>query len=207
MATIRGPLMSLEASGTIGQALTYGKWKGRAVVRERVTPNNPQSPGQVGRRAMWKFLTQNWDAIPAGTKATWQEIADALTASPFNGYLAVNAEGWHNFLAPSQAFPAGRALTPSDRALSTAAWEENRIKLTHACSSVDDGWGHIIFANLAGAVTCGTGSAIIAELADTTDNLSTFWTPPSLGRWYFDTYTFSTDGKLYGPRGGKDTGP
>jgi hypothetical protein len=43
MAKVTGPLMSLDASGTVGKTTTFSKWKGRNYVRLRVTPLNPRS--------------------------------------------------------------------------------------------------------------------------------------------------------------------
>jgi hypothetical protein len=43
MAKVTGPLMSLDASGTVGKTATFSKWKGQNYVRLRVTPLNPQS--------------------------------------------------------------------------------------------------------------------------------------------------------------------
>lgn len=199
--------MSLEASGTIGNTLTYGKWKGRHVVRERVVPNNPRSAGQVGRRAMFSFLTKGWAAIPQASKDGWQETADALTASLINAYLSINMEHWHNFLTPSEFFPPTRTNNPGDRSLATAAWEENRIKLSTTATSGAFQWGIIYFAKLAAAVTPAVGSAILVELDLDIANRDTFWTPPAPGRWYFNSITFSYDGKQFAAGGGVDTGP
>jgi hypothetical protein len=46
MAKITGPLMSLDASGTIGKTVVFSKWKGQNYTRLRVTPKNPQKDSQ-----------------------------------------------------------------------------------------------------------------------------------------------------------------
>lgn len=51
MAKVTGPLMSLDASGTVGNTAVFSKWKGRNYVRLRVTPMNPQSQGQADSRS------------------------------------------------------------------------------------------------------------------------------------------------------------
>lgn len=50
MAKVTGPLMSLEASGTIGNALTFSRWVGRPYVRRYTIPGNPQTLGQETQR-------------------------------------------------------------------------------------------------------------------------------------------------------------
>ena len=81
MVKLQAPCLSLEASGSLAGALVFSKWKGRPYCRSLVTPANPRSGGQVGMRAMFKFLSQKWDAIAAGPKATWEDRADQLIAS------------------------------------------------------------------------------------------------------------------------------
>ena len=38
MAKVTGPLLSLEASGTVGDALTFSRWVGRPYVRRYTVP-------------------------------------------------------------------------------------------------------------------------------------------------------------------------
>ena len=194
MVKVKGPMMSLGATGTLAGAITFGSWKGRPCVRERVTPSNPKSGGQVGRRAMFTFLSKAWAALSSADKATWQALADQLVALPSNAYIAYNMDRWHNFLTPAQANPAAQVNASSDRNLSGAVWEENRIKLSSTATTANEQWGLIIFAKLAGAVTPAVGNAIIVELDEDVANRDTYWTPPSLGRWYFNSIPFSDDG-------------
>lgn len=51
MARVTSPLMSLDASGSVGGTLTYAKWKGRNYVRQLVIPSNPRTSGQQATRA------------------------------------------------------------------------------------------------------------------------------------------------------------
>lgn len=207
MVKIRGPMMSLGASGSLADAVTFSIWKGRPYVRERVIPSNPQSGAQVGLRAMFSFLSKAWDALDAGDKASFQDLADQLVASPFNAYIAVNLHRWTNFLGPSQDTPPAEVHSGSDRILMTAAWEENRIKLSSVATTANQQWGIIYFAKLDGAMTPAVGNAILIELDEDLANRDTYWTPPQIGRWYFDSMTFSDDGVLTAAGGSIDTGP
>lgn len=62
MAKVTGPLMSLEASGTIGNALTFSRWVGRPYVRRYTVPGNPQTLTQETHRNRFSVM---------GTIATW----------------------------------------------------------------------------------------------------------------------------------------
>lgn len=50
MAKVTGPLMSMSASGKIGDAIVFSIWKGQAYVRQWLIPANPQSAGQGDTR-------------------------------------------------------------------------------------------------------------------------------------------------------------
>lgn len=52
MAKVNGPLMSMSASGKIGDAIVFAAWKGIAYVRQFVIPANPQSAGQGDNRIL-----------------------------------------------------------------------------------------------------------------------------------------------------------
>jgi len=62
MAKLKAPLMSLGASGQLGKALVFFAWKGLNVVREFVTPSNPQTALQVTQRG---YLTAAVAAVHA----------------------------------------------------------------------------------------------------------------------------------------------
>lgn len=62
MAKVTGPLMSLEASGTIGNALTFSRWVGRPYVRRYTVPANPQTLDQENHRNRFSAI---------GTITTW----------------------------------------------------------------------------------------------------------------------------------------
>jgi len=51
MAKLKGPLFSLGASGSIGEAIVYFGWKGLNVAREYVVPANPKTTLQNNQRA------------------------------------------------------------------------------------------------------------------------------------------------------------
>jgi len=189
-------MMSLGASGTLGDAITFSIWKGRAYVRERVIPSNPKSGAQTGRRAMFQFLTQNWAAISTASKATWQDLADQIVALKFNAYVKQGMEDWHNFLAPAHETPATRAGTPSDNDLDAAVWEENRIKITASGSALGNNWGKVLYGSLTGVFTPSVGNCILVLPDTTIASHDIFWTPPEVATWYINIMTFAEDGAI-----------
>ena len=56
MARVTGPLMSMEASGTIGKTLTFANWVGRQYVRRWTRPSNPQTADQMDQRNAFSII-------------------------------------------------------------------------------------------------------------------------------------------------------
>jgi len=92
MAVVNGPLFSLDASGAVGKAIVYTKWKGRNVVREYVTPANPRSIAQRGRRTWMALLNAIWAAMDSTDKDSWADLAAAGNYSNFNGFTSYNLD-------------------------------------------------------------------------------------------------------------------
>jgi len=74
MAKVTGPLMSMSASGKLGNAIVFSIWKGAAYVRQFVIPANPQSSDQGDQRI-----------IMGGSGRACGKVA---VTSPFNVKLA-----------------------------------------------------------------------------------------------------------------------
>lgn len=72
MAKLKAPLLSLGASGQLGNALVFFDWKGLDVAREYVIPTNPKSAKQTIQR---NYLTAAVLAI---------HTAEALAADPLD---------------------------------------------------------------------------------------------------------------------------
>jgi hypothetical protein len=82
MAKVKGPLMSMEASGTIGNTITFDK---RGFVRNRVIPTNPQSDSQGNTRQKLLAVQKALRFIGAAVIAAVKTIAP--TSYRWNSYL------------------------------------------------------------------------------------------------------------------------
>lgn len=82
MAKLTGALFSLTASGTIADAITYGKWKGIPYARQRVVPANPRSLEQTSTRQVFTFIGDVYKRMPAIGREPWIQavVGRPLTA-------------------------------------------------------------------------------------------------------------------------------
>lgn len=195
MAVVSGPLMSLGASGKLGGAIVFSSWKGRPVVRQLVTPSNPQSAKQIARRAMMSFLTKYWAPLGATPQATWDTLAKSSNVSPFNSYVGNGQDNWTQFLPPTSSYKHAAGV-PATTAVITATGGVGQATLSVALGTLNDNWGVAIFAKLGSApagiftevVFVGTGVATPAVFVIT---------PLIPGTWHFKARPFS----LYGDWG------
>jgi len=160
MAIVKGPAMSLDASGSLAGAVVFSKWKGRNYVRQLVTPANPRSGAQMGFRASMKFLAQNWSTLTAGEQATWIERANDMIVSPFNAFTSYNQKRWRNFLTPSKEDPAAEISAAPTAAGGAAVAGVRMATITLTDSGTPPDWGYVLFRNLVTAFTPAISNAI-----------------------------------------------
>ena len=87
MAKPTGPLLSLGASGTIADTLTFSKWKGRPYIRQRVIPANPQTTEQTKTRNTFSWSSDLWKNLPSLGIAPWDRFAQGQVLSGRNAFI------------------------------------------------------------------------------------------------------------------------
>lgn len=198
MVKLKGPMSSAEASGTLGQAATFSSWKGRAYARAKTVPTNPKSELQVSVRTMLGFLSQQWAAISAANKATWEESAALTEVAPYSAYLSTNLARWRQFHAPTKVYPATEGgLTPVTTAISFTG-DKAHVHIFYNYSNAREGWGALIF-HTPTAIALGdrTNLIMILPIAASAPTTGTYHTTV-LGLHHFRLQNFTTSGKLGG---------
>jgi hypothetical protein len=139
MAKVSGPLFSANASGKFAGKLVFGSWKGRATVRNLVTPANPQSADQVATRNAIRCLGAGQKfANTTALKRSGETITDkaSLTAAApsgqaWNGYLVKSAIG-----AMLVTYDAAAAIYTALQSNEKTAWVNAAGALTPAIPAV-----------------------------------------------------------------------
>ena len=145
MVKVFGPMFSMDASGTIANAATFSKWKGRNYVRQRVKPSNPQSGPQTGMRAMLSFLSKQWAGLTSANQATWQDRADATTISTFNAFTSSNQSRWRSFKGPTKEDPAAEIGAGGTAPTTTPTGGIRQVELSIADGATPPDWGWFIY--------------------------------------------------------------
>jgi len=93
MAKTKGPLLSLDAHGSLSKLLTFSNKRTGQQVRKYNKPLKVPSAKQRGQRRLTEFLVAQWQNMTAGQRATWEANAKASDR---------NLPGYQYFLREAQ---------------------------------------------------------------------------------------------------------
>jgi len=196
MALVTGPLLSLDARGQVAGSIVFSNWKGRAYVRQLVTPSNPKSAGQTSNRAMFKFLSQAWAGLSAAEQATWEALAAATTISPFNAYQSFNMAEWTQFVTPFKDPAASGETIPVMGAL-TLTGGVRQAEISQVITTANDIWGMLIARSDATFGGDPTKTQIVAAVEYPGASPITYVdTPLAPDTYFYRTAGFTGDGQL-----------
>jgi hypothetical protein len=158
----------MDARGSVGKTLVFSIWKGINYVKRHSIPSNPKSAAQVSFRAMFTFLSQIWDGLTAGNKATWDTRADSLNVSPFNAFMAYSMSRWNHYKGPTIEYPAAEGDAGGDAPTTTPSAGVKEISLSIAHGAVSPDWGWVVHRSTSTGFTPSrsTAVAVIATAAD-----------------------------------------
>lgn len=91
MAKTHGPLMSLNASGTIAGCATYRQTAGKNIAQAQTMRRAKPTESQSENRAAWAACAAHWRTIDTAPRAQWATLAARLSLPPFAFY----AQEWH----------------------------------------------------------------------------------------------------------------
>jgi hypothetical protein len=153
MVKLKSPMMSLDASGSIGSAITFSKWKGRNYARKLVVPANPQSGLQTGMRAGMSYLSKNYASLTAGEKTAWEAHVASLSISGINGYIRHNQARLRRNLGVQSAYNDTAAAAIAAPTGGAAAAAPKSVVLTWVDSAGTDHKATAIYWSLTGTFT------------------------------------------------------
>lgn len=191
MARVQAPLLSLSASGTIGDAITFSTWKGRPYVRTRVIPANPRSGLQVGMRSGIAGAPRIWNtSLNAADRLAWGAAVGAEAISGFNLFCRAGQKSLrNNYGYFIQVTDQTQTSTPAAPAGPSADQDGTDVDITWTQSA--SAHTVLIFHGL----DTGFSSNISSLIAVVQDN-NEIWTHrnPGVGTHYYDIRSVGLDG-------------
>lgn len=90
MARLTAPLLSLRASGAIGDAIVFASWKGIPYARTYVIPENPNTLAQQEVRGVFSTLSELWKRMPVEARRPFTLAVRGLPLTDRNKHVQVN---------------------------------------------------------------------------------------------------------------------
>jgi len=90
MAKVKGPLLSMRASGTIAKTNVFASWRGVPYVRIHVIPANPQTAGQDLTRNTFRWLNDLYRRLGVYGVSPWIKYATGRPFAARNGFIKQN---------------------------------------------------------------------------------------------------------------------
>lgn len=95
MAKVVNPLLSIDATGSVGKSLTFGHWKGKNVAKFKIQYNNSSTTDQVKVRNLITDASFAWKTnatvgaidIDGAYKSTYNTAAIGKAYSGFNLFI------------------------------------------------------------------------------------------------------------------------
>lgn len=102
MAVLRGPTLSIAASGPLGGVIDFCAHRRGTFCRRLRRDHQQPTAAQISHRALFRFLVSEWSQIIATNQATWDGLAADSAISPFNAFVSANLSRWSHGLWPGQ---------------------------------------------------------------------------------------------------------
>lgn len=87
MAKVTGPLMSLTASGKLGNSIVFMKWRGIADVRKWLKPANPKTADQVTQRNNFKEAVTKYHTLSGNDMGALRDMSKGKPYTGFNQWI------------------------------------------------------------------------------------------------------------------------
>ena len=88
MAKVKGPLLSLSATGQIGQSHVYASWRGVPYARRYVVPANPRTTAQTLTRNTFQFADDQFKRMLTLAQSPWKQAEKGRPATARNFFIA-----------------------------------------------------------------------------------------------------------------------
>jgi hypothetical protein len=128
----------------------FSRWKGRAYIRARVTPSNPQTVAQTAVRTSLARCVDLWQSFQTQIKAAWDLYASPYSMSGYNKFVSANRadEQAGNEL---QTSPLNSLVDPADTFSAASGSGSGEIDLTWTGGTVGAAYKAYVLVRVSGS--------------------------------------------------------
>lgn len=197
MVRTRGPLLSVEASGTQAKTLTHSSWKGRSYLKRPGKPTNNKQASQLGIRAAMAFITKSWQDLTPAQQDTWSPDNTPFDLPAYNAYLCFNLERSADDQVMVKLYPP----TPGTYTVNVINFGADSfhkfLRLHFRISSNRGHWSAEIHRSPTQIFTASPSNAV-AIVHPQLRTVTTYYddTPPHKGMWYYKLHLGDEKGNI-----------
>ena len=195
MAKVTMPLMSIDASGTVGKAAVFSKWKGRNVVRRHAIPMNPKSSAQVGVRANFAGVNALWKKMTDSNKALWKVLGDSRQHTALNAFMSVAQRNLGALMGIQQLPTLSGAVAPVTPTLLACSVAGTRLTVKWTDDASADAYSAYLYRGAVIGFIPSPGNLVCVVPT----GVQAFTDSPGPGTFYYKISSGNTDGVLSAP--------
>lgn len=143
MAKLTAPLLSMGATGQIGDSVVFAKWRGIPYARQKVVPANPRTVAQQANRTRFAFIREMWKLAPATLRAPWTAFASGRKFTDMNAFVGENNRVLNGQLdlAAFLGSPGARGGLPPQAVSGADGGDNGSVDVTITVpDQIPDGW-------------------------------------------------------------------
>lgn len=128
MARVQYSPLIVGASGKVKDTV-FSRWKGRAYIRARVIPSNPQTVDQMAVRDSMSRTVSLWQTLDALIKTAWGVYASPYSLSGYNSFVSKN-RALEQILELLEGVPMNKDVPDMNEVTAVTGDSQGEIKFT-----------------------------------------------------------------------------
>ena len=145
MVKTRGPLASLQASGTFAGTLIHSSCRGTPYTKRHVIPTDPKTQKQLAGRAAMRWLQNAWPKVSAANRLTWAALAAQDNLPLYQAFLRFNLKRVYLLQTLSPVYPPAAVLTEGTYSSCTWSVGVRLVQAVVALPGYDSLWAFAFY--------------------------------------------------------------
>ncbi len=144
MVKLKGPMQSLDATGSLAGVLVYAKSGGVSYARKLTIPKQPTPLLQRAGRALTSFLSKEYAKLIPAHRATWEDATDTPGVDGYRRFISYNLTRFGLQKPPTKLYPSPEMWGWPTIAVWTIQGKNRRANHGLTATATSDQWGVFI---------------------------------------------------------------
>lgn len=142
MPRVTGPMLSVDAAGTIAGLLTYFRYPGGTAARRRRRRRQPYTTHERSYHLLAKWLASQWFTLTIPQTMTWTDLAEQRRIANYHAFIGYNLQRWTRRKAPTKTYPAAETGAPGYLSASAQLTHRRTWEISRTHANIANAWGY-----------------------------------------------------------------